>query len=375
MPLHFKNLAQHRNYVLHWYRYTLRNSSRYTSSAHLQCRIRRITKNVLKKHKADMSSWSVYILLNEIKELNERLISGDITWVWDKLSSTAKAKKKRKNILEAPSPPSVMTEDPNHIREMNILHQYIKERQKELKLPLNIPNEYKSKLLLPLALHNDSLKKLHRLQIQLAQGPPKIHLNYTSAGRSRIWFIRSALNKGKRQSKALGRLIRMEKKQNQNILNYLDSCQENSVWAWHEAVWEHYLVTGKILRNEQFTSFFHENASKSREILGGTLISTNTPVQSQPPWSNLVEDWLHPIKSAMKILQKKSVERAKYFDQYRRKILMDGHAKFFNQKSNQMYSNRLARYKTMAEQDLPFVTPFFARQNLPSVLKSRKFVK
>ncbi|CEP63074.1 Rrg1p LALA0_S07e01816g [Lachancea lanzarotensis] len=365
MVLHFSRLPHHRTYVLHWYRYTLRNIPKYVCSEHLQLRIRTTVKTTLTKHRCDKSSWSIYRLLRDLKTLNSLLLKSKTEKVWDLL--TLYSRKTSGNGKKLPLPLSAPSEatyqDPVDVRNAKILHDYVTEKQRRFLLPQYISKGFKAKLVFPLALHEQSLQKLHRIEYKLALGPPKVSLNHTSAGKSRIWFIRSAINKGKRQSKELGRIIREQKKKGQKNLDNWNACHANSRWAWYEAVWEHLIEHGSVLGGgpEKYLNSASKAANRTRQ--------TTTKTDDKA-----VGEWLDPIKESLDFLSTESEQQAKYFDEYKQKRIFRGQYQYFVQKTEVMYENRKRRYTKMLKNDLPFATPFFETQNLPTIMKAHKFV-
>ncbi|CUS21213.1 LAQU0S02e08614g1_1 [Lachancea quebecensis] len=360
MVLHFSCSTRHRTFVLHWYRYTLRNVNRQTFSWHLKARVKDITRITLVKHKSDKSSWSVYTLLRDLRTLNGFLRNKKTAAAWRLLTLYSKKSPKTQT-----SPPSTALQqspplqDPETVRNNHIIHSYVAERQQKNLLPQEISAEYKTLLLLPLALHYHSLKKLHIIESKLAQGPPKVSVNYTSAGKARIWFLRTAVNKNKRQSKALGQIIRREKRKSQKNLDYWEKCRVNGIWAWHEAAWEHLMETNTVLTGSPAKYFDAERTRKH-------IASEDTSLKA-------VAEWLDPVFSSLDMLQAQSAEQAAYFEKYKHNTVLQGQQQYFARKSDKMYENRKKRFKSLLEDDLPFVTPYFCKRNLAAVMKSHKF--
>lgn len=299
------------------------------------------------------------MLLRDLKRLNSLLTKRKTAKVWQLL--TLYSKKPSRPALTTPKvllaePP---VQDPDTLRKSKIVHDYIVERQSKNLLPQIIPRDYKYNLIEPLAVHEDALRRLHRIEVKLARGAPKVSINYTAAGKARIWFVRSALNKGKRQSKALGRLIRLEKKKSQLNLNHWESCHENSIWAWHEAIWEHYMETGIIL------------SGGPERILNSEPRAV--PSAQGPKAIRAISEWLEPIRYSLNILREQSARRAKFYEHYKHANILQGAQQYFENKTALVYENKKRRFGHMLEKDLPYVTPFFNRQNLPYVMKSHKF--
>ncbi|SCU78332.1 LADA_0A05138g1_1 [Lachancea dasiensis] len=363
MVLHFSQIPRHRTYVLHWYRYTLRNCTKYVHSVHLQQRVRRVTKVTMLKHKSDKSSWNVYKLLRDMKRINSLLVKSKTEKVW-RLLTTYMGKSSRRKKRPSPSVDFMATnkgptQDPERVKSSKILADYLTEKQGKLQIPSNICDKYKAQLILPLALHEHALRKLQRIEFKLAAGPPKVSLNYTAAGKARIWFVRSALNKGRRQSRALGRLIRSEKRKAQKNLDYWGHCQENSYWAWHEALWENLMETGCFITGgpEQFMSWDSKSVKRV-----GTAECNDT-----------LNEWLEPIKHSIAVLHTQSTTAAKYYENFKHGSVLQAQRHYFTEKALTVFMNRKRRYNKMLQEELQFTVPFFKKQNLPSIMKSYKF--
>lgn len=372
MVSHFSSLNQHRTYVLHWYRYTFRNIPKSTNSIHLQNRLKSVIKKIASKHKPDRSSWSIYRLLTQLRDLNTNLVNGNSREAWMMLTPYTKQKKPNHGLKKPITSVVTPQQDPEYVRQMGILNKYITKKQETLQLSGNVCAEYRLKLLLPLALHEHFLRKLHSIEYQLTHGPPSTYLSYTAAGRSHVWFVRSAVNKGERQSKALGRLIRAEKKRGQKNLDYWKDCKNNATWAWEEAVWEHYLDTGSVIKGNPIKYLTSKKNSVSmNEVQVNKLPQKNRADQMMD--SKYVYEWLAPIKESLDILEDKSIGRAKELAGYKDKLISSGQVKYFDEKSKTIYQKRLLRYKKMKDDDLPYVVPFIPGRDLPTVMEKHKF--
>ncbi|AQZ12320.1 RRG1 (YDR065W) [Zygosaccharomyces parabailii] len=358
MVTNFIYLPSHRTCVLHLYRHTLRNSHQCCHSMHLVHRIRKIVKQTLVKHRCNKSSWSVHLHLQKLHELNQLLVRGNIKAVWDLLtliSSKKKAPGSSRIISELQmikiKKTNIMSPSPKCSREMGILNKYIKREQAHDRLPHNISEEYKMNLLLPMALHARALAKLNSIQRKLSQGPPKVMINHTATMGGRIWFVRSALNKKKRQSKALGILIRREKRQSRNRWEALECCKATANWALQEGIWEHFIQQGTILELD----------------LDQYLESFDLDEKYQPPL--LLREWLAPVRES--VIKLKEINRAKvvYFRNYKNNVLIKGgQAQYYADRSKNFHRERLQRFQEMAKKDLPYVAPFVFGRDLPSVI-------
>ncbi|CDH10861.1 related to Required for respiratory growth protein 1, mitochondrial [Zygosaccharomyces bailii ISA1307] len=325
---------------------------------HLVHRIRKIVKQILVKHRWDKSSWSVHHHLQKLHELNHLLVRGHLKAVWDMLTLITRKKKTpgSSRIIAGlqkieMKKTNIMSSSPKCSREMGILNKYIKREQAHDRLPHNVSEEYKMKLLLPMALHASALGKLNSIQKKLSQGPPKVMINHTATMGGRIWFVRSALNKKKRQSKALGMLIRREKRQSRNRWEALESCKATANWALQEGIWEHLIQQGSILKFD----------------LDQFLESFDLDEKHQPPSS--LREWLTPVREA--VIKLKQINRAKvvYFRNYKNNVLIKGgQAQYYTDRSENFHRERLQRFQEMAKKDLPYVSPFIFGHDLPSVM-------
>lgn len=372
MAQNFIYLSSHRTYVSALYRHTLRNAHKCCYSVHLRNRVKKVVKEVILKHRYDKSSWSIYSMLHKMKKLNEHLNKRELKKVWSILTPFTKQKKplrslnlikELKNISNSTNHdalPSAMS-----IREREVLKKYINRKQEVNGLPHFIPNEYKLKLLLPIALHEDALLKLGRIEHQLSKGPPRVVLSHTSSAGGQMWFLRSALNKGKRQSKALGTLLRQEKKKAQKRLNDLGKCKDNAKWALHEAIWEQSLDDGTIPVY---------SLEKYLDALTPPMSDVNNNRKSSRKEANFscplrITEWLEPIAKTMNSLERTTLERAAYFKDYKNRVLLNGGlAKNLEVKSDNMYAKRVRRFKSLVKNEIPLVVPFVPGRELPTLL-------
>lgn len=311
------------------------------------------------KHRYDKSSWNVHFYLQKLRELNLLLVRRDVKAVWDLLTKIAKKKKapKSSKILGAlqeldKAKKAINVIAPKCTREMGILNNYIRREQAHNRLPHIIPEEYKMKLLLPMALHARAMIRFDSVRSKLSRGPPKVTISHTATMGSKIWFVRSALNKKKRQSKALGVLIRREKRQSRNRWEALTSCKVAAGWALQEAIWEHLIQWGSIPAFD-LEKYLEPSSLEERK-------SQSFPV---------VEEWLAPIQESF--LRLKELNRAKvaYFRNYKDDILLKGgQMQYYGHKSEAFHHERLQRFRKMANTDLPYVVPFIPGHDLSSIM-------
>lgn len=262
----------------------------------------------------------------------------------------------------AKSASTVEVQDSSHQREAQILAKYISRQQEHNRLPRHIPSEYKMKLLLPLALHENDVQRLGRIQAQLSKGPPKCFVTSTAAGSGKIWFVRSAVNKGKRQSKQLGIFLRYEKKQAQKRLNHWENCKENANWALHEAIWE------QCLEDQTFPRFAPEEYLR---LLNFSLDDEQLPKASEKAerCPTKVAEWLQPIKDSMKLLAQTNSKKNELFRRHRNTVLLGGgQFQFYEKQGDKLYARRISRFENLVRNELPHVVPYIPGRDLQSLL-------
>ncbi|EJT41613.1 RRG1-like protein [Saccharomyces kudriavzevii IFO 1802] len=228
MAQNFGRIPSHKYYVLSLYRIVLRNIPKRCCSYAFQYEIKKNLSRQLTKHKHDKSSWSVYILLDKFKLLNSYLSEGKLQEIKNlikPLRKTSKQLKTTKILGTLTDLGDNTVQSPEEVRNLHILETYIKQKQDLGLLPIYVPKTYKINLLLPLALNDHACVNLYNIQQKLEKGSPSARMSYTKEGRNQIWFVRSPVNKGKRQSKKLGVLIRQERKDSQKNVDNLNFCE------------------------------------------------------------------------------------------------------------------------------------------------------
>ncbi|CAI1819149.1 hypothetical protein SEUBUCD646_0B01950 [Saccharomyces eubayanus] len=367
MAHNFGRIPSHQCYVLNLYRTILRNIPKNCHSYAFQKEIKSNLSRQLTKHKHDKSSWSVYILLNKFNQLNNYLLEGKLQEIkhliqpLKKVSKQLKTTRILKTLNDLGNGNSLQS--PEEIRELHVLSTYIKQKQNLGLLPNCIPKEYKLKLLLPLALNESACVKLYNIHQKLEKGSPSARLSYTKEGRNQIWFVRSPINKGKRQSKMLGILIRQERKDSQKNIDDLNFCESNASWALHEAIWEEYLESKRIIEI---------NLAKYLEY---NIDNPKKPARYNPASQNKkINEWVDPVREVIFNLQAKSIQKVEYYNDYKEKLLSkDGQLAYFDKLSKAMYAKRLESFEKMAEEALPYVTPFIPKKDLLNALTKYGF--
>ncbi|CAI4056516.1 hypothetical protein SUVZ_02G1940 [Saccharomyces uvarum] len=367
MAQNFGRIPSHQCYVLNLYRTVLRNVPKNCHSYAFQNEIKSNLSRQLTKHKHDKSSWSVYILLEKLNQLNNSLVEGKVQEIKHLMQPLKKTPKQLKTTRIFKPLNDLGNENllqsPGEIRELHVLSTYIKQKQDLGLLPSYIPKKYKLNLLLPLALNDRACVKLYNIHQKLEKGSPSARLSYTKEGRNQIWFVRSPINKGKRQSKMLGILIRQERKDSQKNIDNLNFCESNATWALHEAIWEEYLESKRIIE---------VNLAKYLEY---NIDNPNKPAKYTPASQNKkINEWVNPVREVMFNLQAKSIQKVEYYSDYKEKLLSeDGQLAYLDKLSKAMFAKRLESFEKMTKEALPYVTPFIPKKDLLSVLTKYGF--
>lgn len=356
MTLKLCQIQAHKSYVLRLYRCTIKNLKTNTNSINLQMDVIKVLRSNFKANKINNNSWKIQGLLKDTEELNRSLLKNDLVNV-QSLVAKYQIKIVHDSIPKDPKPNIKDSQSSGHVTDMNILARYMKIRQDKGYLPLDITKYAKQHLLLPLAKHLRSQHKLERIRSQLAKGPPKVYLTYTMAGPSRIWFVRSALNKGKHQSKKLGRIIRKEKLRYQIGLDTVGQLKHDARWAILEAQWEEYIVKG-TLNQYDLEKCLQAITHRKQNIY-------NSPV---------LEKWLLPICDSINIINDEVQKSISHFNDQKEILLKDGgQYDYYLKKSQEVFEKRKQRFDNMMEKEVPYANPFDETQNLDSIMKRYNF--
>lgn len=374
MVQHFSKLAAHRSYVLCLYRANLRNIKRFIKPPAFKKKLKATLVGTIKKNKGNLSSWDVYKLLSDMSTL-QKLVQGGDTVELSKLAEIPLQENldstyhinKLKEANELLNSINGQTETSREVlREKTILDRYIKGQQKMNLLPKVFPKRFKDDKLLKIALHENAIQKMNRIHNTLIRGPPKVLLSYTTCGKSKIWFIRSALNKKKNQSKALTSIILRERTQHQKRIDSIKHCHDNAYWAVHEAQWEDYMNTG-LLQKVDITKQLKKLSLRQKKVVDKNVDPINLKYVSN------IDKWLDPIRYSLEYMASRGLQRSLHFKKYKTRLLTNKkHIEFYERKSSEMYENKVKRYK-MILNALPHVNPFGPGQDLPSILAKNKF--
>ena len=386
MVLHFCELSSHRNHILQLYRCCLRAIDRQSRSIKQSLQLKELLRRRLDSYKQLKSSWSVYERLQKFDHLARVLVQGNFSDANELLNQHNKAKKPTgvANVLamlEEKAKPTLQS--PEEVREMGLLSRYVHHRQIHGGLPRTIPREYMQKLLLPLAADWNARLRLQRIQRQMARGVPKVYLSHSSVGRSTIWFVRSPLNKGRRQSKKLSKIFISLRKEHQMVLDGYTTCKQDAQWALHEAMWEKYLETGKLTPYNFKQEMKKFKSEKMRQVRSskepessplGTSTFNKGGIKLKQGVDDYVRGWLSPIVEVMDSLEKMEDSRAAYYANYRDNVLIRGkQLDFFMDSTESMYRKRRARFKEMQSTRVGFASPYDEDNNLASILREYKF--
>ncbi|KAG0672718.1 Essential for respiratory growth and required for mitochondrial protein synthesis [Kluyveromyces marxianus] len=391
----FGQLGNHRKHVLDWYRYSLRNIKANIEIEHLKTQVYSTLRRTVRENKNHKSAWYVRGLLQDLNDINTYILNDDLHQLLklrdkysneDVITSTTtntppsgnallgeaitgikvptdsfvliereekderKKKKKAMTLSSSPSPSSARSDRLSR----RVLYSYIR---KHYRPPFSLPQEHLESLIKPLAYHEYYCKKLYLIELRLAQGPPKVSLGYTGAGRARIWFVRSPLNRKKRQSKRLTTLIRLSKLQAQKNLDGARECEKMLWHGYHEAQWEYMLEKN----NQMFPKTAEEVISLVKQ--GGNL--RRLPV-------NFV-NWLQPIIEALQQFERLDIEVQEKFRKQRDMLVEGGQYQYYHNLNQQLYANRMARFKNL-KKELPVTNPFTKENNLGALLVKWKFL-
>lgn len=375
MRTHFSKLEVHRNYVLTLYRNTLRHIQN-VQSGYLKYRTMKLICTEVKKHKDDKSSWSIYKRITSLQSLYNSLKANDPTKANTVLTeyrhSIKKPRSKIKGILKSIESEINTTshfQDNKRLARLSLLDTYIKRKQSCNRLPKDIPQEYKTRLILPLALHERGLMNLERLKTSLMKGKYHTKLSYTMAGKTRIWFVRSYVNKKRKQSVKLRNLITYEKKKNLITLRRLEELQKNSYWAMHEAIWERYLDDGHLhkadLNRYMKNMQLQDKSTKQVPSVPNTHVSSRAVTKCMR-----LREWLLPLaKINVELENSCTATERKYLANKQKLLHRNSSLEYYKIQSQKVYNNHMKKYQKMLKDDLPFANPFIEERSVPEILR------
>ena len=373
MSNHFSAFKEHRTYIQRLYRYTLRTLNERTYSHTYRKFLHERIRTSLNNNRNNKSSWSVREKILRLETLGSALHENNIECVEKLISQTqldpdiVDIKRMIKEHEERIVPPQ---QDPQVLRSCNVVDRYIKIKQSQNLLPIQISKKIKRHLLTPVALDWDASNKISRIKTQLEKGVTKTYLTYTRAGPNIIWFIRSPLNRHKSQSKKLSYLISTTKKQCQDDLDTIDMCHENGKWAITEGVWEEYLKTGNLLNFESNPDLYRKiNTASSRHRK-----ENHNARRSVNEIPSTLFHWLEPLATIISDISKKQQAEAKYFNDYKDKMLIkEGQMQHYKDRTAIMHERRKARFATMMDNEIPNALTFDKGFNLTTILERNKF--
>ncbi|AMD21908.1 HFR053Cp [Eremothecium sinecaudum] len=367
MVSNFSKCSGHRKYTLALYRYTLRNLNYYYPySSVVRSEVKKVLLLQTKQHQNNISSWSVYKRLNDLKLMNEYLEASDTSKISQLLQKYC-AKKRLQNdehLDVSPAQPIKRKSKDDKPK----FKSYVALLQRQLELPAYIPKHYLTTLVQPWALHHKYKKKMLNIKALMEKGPPKVYMSYTSVGPAKFWFLRSMMIKGRRQPKSVGVYIRNLKHDGQKNLNQYYKCVEDVQWAWHEAIWEHYLLTGEILSGNPM--------SLTKNMMPDELRSQSTDKDSKknddlkfPPSA---KEWFEPFIISIRFLADKSNKVVKTLQRKHNEV-KQGPYNYYKKKTFNVHKQKLRRFAKM-EEELSNVNPYTSSNNLKSILLRWKII-
>ncbi|AET38082.1 Rrg1p Ecym_2348 [Eremothecium cymbalariae DBVPG len=357
MVKHFSELRAHIHHVRSWYRYTLRNINHGPIFSQAKKEIRDVVRSTIHKHRGSKSSWKVYSLLQDIRILNEHIRQLNLPGI-SLLLHKHRAVKEKKNIELLDVSREVIFQS-NTNKNRDPLRSFLYSERKKMALPNDIPEEYIEKLIEPLVKHQRGINAFHKVQLSLSKGPPKTYLSYTMTGPGKLWFVRSAVNRRKKQSKALGTYIRFCRFTAQKNLDALRKLEKDLQWALQEYAWEDYLKTGNLVHKNQDLIISYIMDRKSSKTTGSNQMESLSPE---------MVSWLEPIKHSINYLHTKKIKLIKILKLNKDKLLFGGQFGYYDMQSQAAYQRRLRRYKNMLG-EMRSVNPYSESHNIWSLLK------
>lgn len=322
------------------------------TSESLKSELKVTLTSTLRSNKNHKSAWFVRSLLCDLARLNDVLRLSDNAKL---LAMINKYKVERSLTEDKKCGELYMSDSPTTGSEAALVNSYLAECYKMRRIPRNIPQAHIDSLIKPLARHESYTRVLHSVENKLMKGPPKAYLTYTMGGQSKIWFVRSDVNRKRRQSKELGRLIRYARSVSQKNLDVYRESEKILDWAWHEANWEHFLAHNRPLENSIQTI---------RKDFRRTGNISNLPS---------VYDWVTPVLKSMQQLNKSNIELQRRFKRDRDHLLASKTLDYFGSLSSKIYVSRLKRCVDL-KADLAVTNPFTIENNLGALLRKYKLI-
>ncbi|AEY97858.1 FAFR174Wp [Eremothecium gossypii FDAG1] len=334
----FTRYAAHRHLVLSWYRYTLRITNYVPISNLLRRQTREVVRETILKHRGTQSSWKVLQLLEDMKQLNSHLAVAKAVGAWQIIQKYAAKPTPQEERLPMPAK---HYNDPSKDKEAHYYWRYHRDLTRKHLLPAVIPNDYMEKLIAPLARHASDLRTLDIVQRNI-QRSPKAYLSYTMVGSDRLWFVRSAVNRKKRQSRRLTAMIVALRRAAQRSLDMSNRLKEEVIWATHEAKWEQLLATGTL-----------------------------PPDGAKSDWKP-GRAWLEPYEAAFRnqlANRKRTSQKLKRYSAQISKV----HLPYYIKCSAAMHTRRAKRFECF-QKELHTVNPFVPGRDLGSLLSKWRMV-
>lgn len=367
----FGEIGSHRKHVLEWYRYSLRNIRANVPTDNLQIELWNTLRQAVRRNRNHKAGWYVRGLLEDLSHLNKYIVGDDI------IKLVALKNKYTEQIEPAPEPLQqankpisgvVVTENMGDesrrekkkrlapIPGDGDLYRYLLRYYKIYGPTKTIPRKHIDELLRPLAIHERYCKILYRIEYRIAKGPPKVSINYTNAGQSRIWFIRSPFNRKARQSKKLTGIIIKARLRAQDNLDRFRECESKLFYAFQEAQWEYTLIHKQPCSRKFNDVVTQIKSGKSNDIPAVFI------------------DWIKPILEDMDILNRINANTQRKFTESRDRLIDGKQYEYYKQLNQRLYKKRLERFLGL-KAELPTTNPFTEEKNLGALLVKWRFLR
>lgn len=185
---------------------------------------------------------------------------------------------------------------------------------------------------------------------------PKVSINYTNAGQSRIWFIRSPFNRKARQSKKLTGIIIKARLRAQDNLDRFRECESKLFYAFQEAQWEYTLIHKQPCSRKFNDVVTQIKSGKSNDIPAVFI------------------DWIKPILEDMDILNRINANTQRKFTESRDHLIDGKQYEYYKQLNQRLYKKRLERFLGL-KAELPTTNPFTEEKNLGALLVKWRFLR
>lgn len=358
--MQFSKSIAHRNSVKCLYRYILRDCNKTISSISFQDAVKDTVRDELKSYARCKNTVTVCSKLQDLEQVHRYVIDGELLKLKrflvdntnreeeddggdrvlsDKMDSINSIREQIDRLHE----PRQM--DPEDSRKISMLSKYLSDYYNSSGAKVKhccegVPKEVQKQLLLPLAVRAHYTRCMENIKRQLQKGPPTVQISWTGVGKSKICFIRSAINKGKRQSKDLTNIIIQERIRYQKEIDSIQYMTNHSLrWAQYESQWERMLT--ETINGERLRRWDHLE------------------------WTNIYREIIGQIESRQK-------ERAEKFKLKRDELIKE--VPKYQERVDKMYQKRCARFQELQDTlQKRYHSPYYI-ENLEYQLRRFKFI-